>query len=997
MIPKLFTRYPILTVAMLLAVGLLITSWGSLLAPTFIAHEESVLRLPLLSSLKNLPTIFSRDFTMFTDGQFRPMSYAVLAAVRTFIPAGNVLFWHLWLLVFHGANAILVFLLVRRFSKHLWSAGLAAAIFAWHPLASVVTNDINAFHYVLGLTCYLGALGCYLSFSDTLRKRTYIAGLILFVLGLFTSKILFTLPPILVCYELLYRRMKVRAPLGRLLPFAACSLFLSPLWLWVRPHPLHYTYIKFPEGTGWNSFFSVIGATEWYAKGLLFGWKLAIPLGEVVEHIYRFRHWKLLLWGGIDLALMGAGVWALYRKHRTGLGVLLLLAPMIPFVSTSLNGVEHYVSWVYLYFPLAGLSLVIGVWGDILWPSRWRSARGVVWTVLCLAVILFGVQQTRLNIASRSAVGFWTRVLRLSPNSEIASFELGKGYLAQGEKEYALKHLFSPQITKLYPSCLAMSRYYTDQGAPVAAAIHLRMVSQREDGLRYQNYEMAAAPLFVLAGAPDYAEEALGRALMANPFNLAGLEQLAQVFALKGYVPAAERLLVRAEEFASPHSEAVFRMRKRLQALQDEAVPCDTSQGVHPPDPGWLKFVTQTIRDPEIRKSIIQAGESHPEDPIIQMEAGICLVGDGQLERALPKMDFAVRSLPSCAYAWALKCWALVEAGAYSEAQDAGRRAQELDPSNPTVLSALGFLFSTLASTGENSGPSQVKMEQAIEYYRSALRLNPRYARAHNNLANLLVKKGEPEEAIEHYRQALRITPDYVEAHCNLGLELARKGKSGEAIEHYRQALRIMPHSALTHNNLGITLASLGQSEEAIAHFQKAVHLDPNSAEAHNNLGIAYARQGKSGEAITNFRKAAGIRPGFAEAQANLFSALMSGRRFDEALSTLRERLTHTPNSRSTVLSLAWLLATCPKPNLRNGAEAVQLLERIGLTTGNRNPMALDILAAAYAESGRFDEAIRTAQEALRLVASSGRAGGVSEQLEMRLTLYRMHRAYHTQ
>jgi hypothetical protein len=100
-------------------VGLLATFGWGLNAPTFIDHEASILRLPLLSWWRNVPLIFSRDFLMFSEGQFRPLSYALLAVVRTFIGPDNLLFWHVWLLAFHWLNTILVFLLVRHFSKHL--------------------------------------------------------------------------------------------------------------------------------------------------------------------------------------------------------------------------------------------------------------------------------------------------------------------------------------------------------------------------------------------------------------------------------------------------------------------------------------------------------------------------------------------------------------------------------------------------------------------------------------------------------------------------------------------------------------------------------------------------------------------------------------------------------------------------------------------------------------------------------------------------------------
>jgi hypothetical protein len=166
----MFSKYLLVFFLLLLAGGLLATFGRGLNAPTFIAHEASILRLPLLAWWKNVPLIFSGDFLVFTDGQFRPLSYALLAVVRTFVEVENVLFWHVWLLAFHWLNAILVFLVVRHFSKRFWSAGLAAVLFCFHPLSSVVVNRIDHFHYVLGLSFYLGALCCYLAFARLLRS-----------------------------------------------------------------------------------------------------------------------------------------------------------------------------------------------------------------------------------------------------------------------------------------------------------------------------------------------------------------------------------------------------------------------------------------------------------------------------------------------------------------------------------------------------------------------------------------------------------------------------------------------------------------------------------------------------------------------------------------------------------------------------------------------------------------------------------------------------------
>ena len=993
MTPKIFTKHPLVSVAMLLAVGLLITSGGSLLAPTFIAHEESVLRLPLLSSWRNIPFIFSRDFLMFTDGQFRPLSYALLAAVHTFFGVENVLFWHLWLLAFHGLNAFLVFVLVRRFSKHPWSAGLAAAVFALHPLSSLVINDINTFHYVLGWTCYLGALCCYLSFADTSRRRAYVAAVFLFLLGLFTSKIVFTLPIVLAAYELLYRRTKARTVLGRLLPFILLPLLLSPLWWCYKPPPLYFKTTEFPPGAGWYSFFSVVGATGWYLKGLLLGWNLPAPLHESVGRILRLMHLRFLIWALIDLGmLIGAG-WALRRKQWAGLGVVLIFAGMLPFASSLWNGVDAWASWTYLYVPLAGFAMLIGSLADGLGSSLRRNGRAAGLTALGLLGLYYGIQQTRLNLASRSAVTYWERVLRINPQSEIASLKLGKAYLKRGEIEDALEVLFSPVVTQIQNASLEMSRHYSAQGEHLAAAIHLTMAAREETGLQFQHYERAAAEVFCNAGAPEYAQEALGRSLMANPTNLSAMEQLARIWVRKGHVAAAERLAERAREIAPSYPETA-RMWTRIDQARVASETFQMPEVIHPPEPDWLRYVTASTRTARLRREIVQISERYPNDPVIQMEAGICLVQEGRPDRALPKLAFATKSLSSYSEAWAMKCWAASQAGAFEEAEEAGQRALELDPKSPMVHNTLGLMFSSLANRQRDRSARQQKLDQAVRHFQQALRIHPNYAQAHNNLGIVLDDQGKADEAIEQYRQALRIKPNYAQAHNNLGTALDEQGKSDEAVEHYEEALRIRPDYAKAHNNLGITLSEQGRLDEAIGHYEQALRIQRDYANAHNNLGVALARQGKAKEAIVHLRKALRIHPNATRAWDNLGILLMMGRSsFGASIRVLREALEYAPDHLGVTVNLAYLLAACPDGNLRNGTEAVQLAERVCQATAYRNPQALDALAAAYAETGRFDEAVRMADQALQ-IAGSARNAKLGKQIQARRDLYKTHRKY---
>jgi tetratricopeptide (TPR) repeat protein len=112
-----------------------------------------------------------------------------------------------------------------------------------------------------------------------------------------------------------------------------------------------------------------------------------------------------------------------------------------------------------------------------------------------------------------------------------------------------------------------------------------------------------------------------------------------------------------------------------------------------------------------------------------------------------------------------------------------------------------------------------------------------------------------------------------------------------------------------------------------------------------------------------------GVRGGPAKAmvfQAQSAATLAGGTNLAGTIALLREELSRNPDSAMALNNLAVLLATAPEAGLRNGAEAVQLAERACALTANRNPVLLTTLAAAYAEAGRFEEAIQTAQQAIK-------------------------------
>ena len=263
-------------------------------------------------------------------------------------------------------------------------------------------------------------------------------------------------------------------------------------------------------------------------------------------------------------------------------------------------------------------------------------------------------------------------------------------------------------------------------------------------------------------------------------------------------------------------------------------------------------------------------------------------------------------------------------------------------------------------------------VDKAITHFQKALKIKADYAEARHNLAVTLACRGHVDEAITHFRKALEIKSDFADAHYNLALALAGRGQVEEAVARYRKALEIKPNYAEACNNLAVALAGRGQVDSAIAHYQKALEIKPDYAAAHNNLALVLAGRGQVEEAIAHYEKALEIKPDYANARRNLSVAVSAREELRTTLAQRREAIRFQPNDAALLNNVAWMLATNPNASVRNGAEAVELAQRAVKLAGDKEPAILGTLAAAYAEAGRFPEAVRTAEEAARLATAKG-------------------------
>ena len=207
----------------------------------------------------------------------------------------------------------------------------------------------------------------------------------------------------------------------------------------------------------------------------------------------------------------------------------------------------------------------------------------------------------------------------------------------------------------------------------------------------------------------------------------------------------------------------------------------------------------------------------------------------------------------------------------------------------------------------------------------------------------------------------------------------------------FTHALAVTRNNDVAMNNLGIIFLEKGRLDDAISNLQAAIDVRPENAPAHDNLAKALLQKGQVAEALVHYRKFLEIEPDNVEARNTLGTALIQQGRLREAIGQWQDALAIQPENGNAASNLAWVFATCPEDSIRDGRHAVELAEKALRISGGKIPMIYKVLAAAYAESGRFADAVETAQHGAELAASQGNPALAAE-LERNVALYQSGR-----
>jgi tetratricopeptide (TPR) repeat protein len=348
---------------------------------------------------------------------------------------------------------------------------------------------------------------------------------------------------------------------------------------------------------------------------------------------------------------------------------------------------------------------------------------------------------------------------------------------------------------------------------------------------------------------------------------------------------------------------------------------------------------------------------------------------------AEPHFAEAVRLKPNYSEALANLALCREKQGRQTEAVDLLRRSIQVRPT-----AAAHYDLANILS-------KQNQCDDAEAHYRAALQLRPEFVEAWYNFGNMQAARGQREEAEKCFVTALKLRPGYVDIHLTYGSLLAGQQRIEEAIAHFQTAIRLAPDNPDAHFNLASAWNTKGDFAAAACEYAEACRLHPADLEARSGLGLALLSQGKPGEALPQFQEVLRAKP---DPQAHYYVALMlEGQgQAAEAVSHYREAIRLNPSSPTYLNNLAWLFAANSDPAVRNGAAAVELAERACALTAHKEPFMLGTLAAAYAEAGRFPDAVVTAEKA-RDLARAAKQDDIVRKNEELLALYRAGKPYH--
>lgn len=303
---------------------------------------------------------------------------------------------------------------------------------------------------------------------------------------------------------------------------------------------------------------------------------------------------------------------------------------------------------------------------------------------------------------------------------------------------------------------------------------------------------------------------------------------------------------------------------------------------------------------------------------------------------------------------------------------------------------------------------AQNDLDKAVKQLETAIQINPGHRDAYGLLVNCYRELQQPEKVTEYaalqekYPQKLvmdeailaELTNEGVSAYWyrERGKAYMRQKMNEQAAAEFKRALEIAPDAQLYHDR-GIVLSRLNRLPDAVESFRLAVEMEPDNVPFLSNFGTALCRLEQFDEGVTYLKKANDMDPTYRNACINLADYYTRVNRWQDAVSVYRRSVKADTANHIFTFNLAWLLSTAPDASARNGKEALRYAEKLSERSRQENAKVLDVLAAAYAESGQFRRALSTIEQAITL-AEGQSDNALAETFKRRKAQYQQQRPW---
>jgi tetratricopeptide (TPR) repeat protein len=341
-------------------------------------------------------------------------------------------------------------------------------------------------------------------------------------------------------------------------------------------------------------------------------------------------------------------------------------------------------------------------------------------------------------------------------------------------------------------------------------------------------------------------------------------------------------------------------------------------------------------------------------------------------EKQLEDFGAAIKADPSNIQAWQGRAMIYLEKGENEKAVEDLMRLVEKQSDNPAAIGALAEALTNLK-----------KYDDALAYADKVVELAPKSTLGYNLRARINVLKDDFKSAIEDLNEALEVDSKDVAALIMRSRLLAAEGKDKEAKADIEKALLLRPDLPQGILMRSLLAAQKGKFAEAISDIQTLLHSDPQNADYRLQLATYLVADKRPRRAIEVLDSLIEADPKNADALRARGDALLSIGKHVEAVNDYENALKVDPEDTGVLNNLAWVLATSTDDKVRNADRSIELGKKACELTKYEKPHILSTLAAGYAESGKWDEALKWSKKAVELGE-----GEVSEQLKQELESY---------